>query len=53
MKEYTVIVKIRGTKVVKCIDVEAENEETAKILAISYAKTMYKFVATNVSEIQQ
>ena len=51
MKDYMVTVKVRGTKAVKYIDVKAENEKIAKTLAISYAKTMCKFVATNVSEI--
>jgi len=53
MKEYTVTIEIRGTRAVKYIDVEAENEKIAETLAISYAKSMCAFVATNIVEIKK
>ena len=53
MKEYTITIEIRGTRAVKYIDVEAENEKIAENLAISYAKTMCTFIATNVVEIKK
>jgi len=52
MKAYAVTIKIRSTKAIKYLEVEAENEATAKTLAISYAKTMCPFTAIEISEIK-